>query len=684
MIHIERGPAPAGYKRLAGEAERRLARFFDRAYEERTQEPVPFVPRIWKRFRPQLFARFHRKCAYCETPLNAEAFDIEMFRPKALYPLLAYAWDNLLVACRACNAAKANRFPLDPESEPLLLDPCNDKAEQHLVFGRDGRVISATPRGQATIDTLNLNRLALVAARQATGQQIDALLLHATKISGRALRYVKATMLADDAPYAGAARQLMPPASARGRQGAAAADRGPVATTKSVYAAHEQEIESFSLSAKSGLVSAHYFAKRRAIERIEIRNFKAIQRLDINLAAAPEQASSWLMILGENATGKSSILRALALTLMNQQARRQLGLKPDDVLSHGKPEGQVRIWLTGVSAPVELAYRRGDGEFSGASEEKVLMLGYGANRMLPNRGQSSLQSGPVRVTNLFDPAAHLVDAETWLAGLPTALFAVAARVLKEVLPLRKQDKLETGEDPARPGRHRIFVRMYGEKAFLHELSDGYQSVVAMAADVLSVLLPVWKERVDSAEGVVLIDELDAHLHPVWRMQIVRTLRACFPHVQFITTSHDPLCLKGLTTGEIIVLCRNRRGTVVAREDLPSPAGMSADQLLTSEHFGLGSTIEPEIELLFREYYSLLARKGRSEAQAARLRQLKGTLARLNHMGRTRREQLMLEVIDAYLSEAPRPGRRAQEERRRSMLEQLTALWTGRDLPEDLP
>ena len=79
----------------------------------------------------------------------------------------------------------------------------------------------------------------------------------------------------------------------------------------------------------------------------------------------------------------------------------------------------------------------------------------------------------------------------------------------------------------------------------------------------------------------------------------------------------------------------------------------------------------------REYYTLLARKKRSVAQEARLAQCKAQLDRLNHMGHTRREQLMLEVIDAYLAEDVPPGRRAQEERRQRVLEQLIAQWTGK-------
>ena len=710
MIYVKRGPAPLDYVHQSQQALKELE--VGPFPERRLQEWPRFRSRLWQLAKRTLLEEFHSKCAYCESPLiESLQADIENWRPKSRYWWLAYDWANLLIACRACNSAKGDRFPLENEPDrassrgeeleeyPLLLNPCWDRPEEHLVFGEDGRVFSDTQRGQVTIDTLMLNRQALVMARRRT--VIQALALLDVVKAGQSPKLLF-QMIMNDAPYAGAARQVLRRALEKIKNsglsprwlhqleakllviaGTSTLLPKDVQSTKLAYEAHEQMVEAFSLPENEGeQVSEHYFAKRRTIERINIKNFKAIRQLDVNLAVAPEEMYSWLMLLGENATGKSSVLKALALTLMGERKRRELGLRPDDVLSHGASEGRIRVWLTGVSKPLELRYRSGDETFEGETAEKVLLLGYGSTRLLPKAEvaeSSSSPRGPVEVGNLFDPTVKLVDAEGWLGSLTEPeLFGAAVRVLKELLPLRSKDYLEKEARSDADGRHRIFVRMFGHEVSLNELSDGYQSVVALAADVLSVLLPVWKDRVESAEGIVLIDELDAHLHPTWRMRMVQTLRRCFPHVQFVTTSHDPLCLKGLRAGEVVVLRRTRRGSIVAVEDLPSPEGMSVDQLLTSEHFGLGSTVEPEVEKLFRQYYALLARKERSASQEKRLEQLKARLARLNHMGRTRREQLMLEVIDVYLAEDPPSGRQAQEERRRSLLEQLIEKWTGKE------
>jgi hypothetical protein len=108
----------------------------------------------------------------------------------------------------------------------------------------------------------------------------------------------------------------------------------------------------------------------------------------------------------------------------------------------------------------------------------------------------------------------------------------------------------------------------------------------------------------------LIDEIGSHLHPRWQMRVIQGLRQTFPRVQFIVTTHYPLCLRGLFNRELVVLQRTPHNKVLAVDrDLPPIEGMRVDQLLTSEYFGLNSTIDPDLESQFSEYYQLLALAG---------------------------------------------------------------------------
>ena len=92
---------------------------------------------------------------------------------------------------------------------------------------------------------------------------------------------------------------------------------------------------------------------------------------------------------------------------------------------------------------------------------------------------------------------------------------------------------------------------------LSYLSDGTKSVLAIVADIayrMAVLNPHLLERVVSeTDGIVLIDELDMHLHPAWQRNIIRSLTDTFPNVQFLVTTHSPMILTNVPKENIILL-----------------------------------------------------------------------------------------------------------------------------------
>lgn len=122
---------------------------------------------------------FHGKCAYCEAKItHIDYGDIEHFRPKDTFPLLAVEWENLLLACRVCNGAefKGTKFLLDTNNHPLLINPCTDEPNTHLDFEFDeitkfAIVVSKDEKGLESINTYGLNR----------DRSKDDLLQHRTK-----------------------------------------------------------------------------------------------------------------------------------------------------------------------------------------------------------------------------------------------------------------------------------------------------------------------------------------------------------------------------------------------------------------------------------------------------------------------------------------------------------------------
>lgn len=76
-----------------------------------------------------------------------------------------------------------------------------------------------------------------------------------------------------------------------------------------------------------------------------------------------------------------------------------------------------------------------------------------------------------------------------------------------------------------------------------DLSAGYQALIWMVLDIayrMAVLNPFLKERIAETRGIVLIDELDMHLHPKWQWKVIRALKGTFPNVQFIASTHSPI------------------------------------------------------------------------------------------------------------------------------------------------
>jgi hypothetical protein len=106
-----------------------------------------------------------------------------------------------------------------------------------------------------------------------------------------------------------------------------------------------------------------------------------------------------------------------------------------------------------------------------------------------------------------------------------------------------------------------------------------------------------------------------------------------------------------------------------------------DQLLTSEFFGLDTTIDPDLDRRFQAYYQLLAipEESRSEAQREQLRELRAYIQRESKpvLGHTRRDQLVYEAVDDFLKDAGQLDERERKQRRKKVLRDVRKIWEAR-------
>ena len=170
----------------------------------------------------------------------------------------------------------------------------------------------------------------------------------------------------------------------------------------------------------------------------------------------------------------------------------------------------------------------------------------------------------------------------------------------------------------------------------------------MTVDIIRELL-VHYDNLEGASAVVLIDEIGTHLHPRWKMQIMTRLRSAFPKVQFIATTHDPLCLQGMYDGEVFVMGKDIEGRVGLVDDLPPVEGLRAEQLLTSQYFGLMST-NPAKERLYANYATLMVKRREGMLEASEIDQLEvySNLLETIPSGVGLREQIGFEVAKSLL------------------------------------
>ncbi len=159
------------------------------------------------------------------------------------------------------------------------------------------------------------------------------------------------------------------------------------------------------------------------------------------------------------------------------------------------------------------------------------------------------------------------------------------------------------------------------------LSQGYQAVIAWLADVVGQILLETGEVVPAAEmeGIVLVDEIDLHLHPAWQVQLVPALKKVFPRLQFIATTHSPMVLPALTADEVFILSRDDAGSVVATQSQQSPALLTGTEILES-FFALPGLYPTELAAKVQSYGRLANDPTRSAADDAVVAALRTELA----------------------------------------------------------
>jgi hypothetical protein len=161
--------------------------------------------------------------------------------------------------------------------------------------------------------------------------------------------------------------------------------------------------------------------------------------------------------------------------------------------------------------------------------------------------------------------------------------------------------------------YQVWARLPDGVIPIESVSQGTTALLGWVGVLLQRLYELYDDPNDPSgdpttrHAVVLIDEIDAHMHPGWQQGLVPRLQREFPRVQFIVTTHSPFVVAGMPVERLARLKRNRDGEV---ERVWADADMTlgrADQILTGDLFGLKTTLDEKTQEMMQRYRELLAK-----------------------------------------------------------------------------
>lgn len=396
------------------------------------------------------------------------------------------------------------------------------------------------------------------------------------------------------------------------------------------------------------------------ISQIELADIRCFEQVVIDLSSN-NQTQSWGVILGDNGIGKTTLLRCIALGLASRS---------DAVVLFNKLSN-LGLWIRKGSEQrfgrIKLTFNTGDfteliigsdsyGEKISRHEasrdsiwKDIFACGYGAARASLGDESHSSYSMPEAVASLFDYNAQLQNIELAIRRLVGEKQAVKNDILKQIDRLLM---LDSGSTKLKQNGLEISGH-WGGSISLAGLGDGYRTTLSWVLDMLSWAVLRNADAIQGEiQGIVLIDEIEQHLHPRWQRYILKLLHQQFPKVQLVSTTHSPLCVTGASDFHDDEICLVHLEQVADKAEasysFSLPRGKRADQVLTSYLFGLETTTDDETKTQIGRLSKLLSKNRRSSKEDDEIQMLREILDKKLMSGESKREEVAAKLLQETL------------------------------------
>jgi formylglycine-generating enzyme required for sulfatase activity/predicted MPP superfamily phosphohydrolase len=413
------------------------------------------------------------------------------------------------------------------------------------------------------------------------------------------------------------------------------------------------------------------------LKKVVLENIGPFPKLELDFD------DNWKILLGDNGVGKTTILKAIAVAIVGSEARHSAA----PLLRIGEPLGRIRlVTVDNSNGYLTEIQRVGSGveivSYSGRALEAEGWVAIGfpplrATSWAPTQGPQGVSVKRPSADDLLPlvrgvPDTRMDDLKQWIVntealsrreGAPDIDRNRAKEVLKSFFDIVNQltdQSIEQFEEVTPD--FCVLVRTNDGQIPIESLSQGMTSLLSWVGILLQRLYEVHYDSNNVTDptqeyALVLMDEIDAHMHPKWQQTLVAKLKKIFPNVQVIASTHSPLVVAGMPVSQIVRFERNEDGQV---ETVHIDDDMSigrTDQVLTGDLFGLETTLalDEETEQLMDEYKSLLSTRKRNNEQDNRYFELHRALAdRIPPTSETKLERRAHELALAVLMADFRP------------------------------